>query len=90
MNWYKRQLKISKHEKINLSEDDLQVVKEFFEEGYTYKDIADLFGVSSSTIRRINKEYGWRESKEWGSMEDVRKNILEKGRQMVDMYLLPP
>lgn len=94
MNWYKRaQYKIAFPKIVNWSEDDLQVIKSLIEEGYSYNKIADLVGVSSTSIAQLNKKHRWRERierGEQGSMEDIRKNILEKGRQMVDMYLLPP
>ena len=54
MNWYKKAKR-----KIEFSDNDLQVIKELLEEGYSYNQISNLTNVSDKVIKRLNKEYKW-------------------------------
>jgi len=81
MNWYKRQLKIAYSANRGWTEEELNSIKNLYENGYTSIQIAPLFGVNPATINKMNNKYKWR---------DFKAEKAERDKLILDAYLLPP
>lgn len=68
MNWYNRHIKLAMPRAIEWTNEEMEKIKQLLEEGKSFDYIADLFGVSSRTIRNINKNNG------------LVKSFLSKGK----------
>ncbi len=81
MNWYNRHIKIAMPKKREWTEDELQVIKELIEEGYSYDKISQLFGVNRNSIRYLSLKYKWREPRKSFSpekIEEIKQLVLSK------------
>ena len=47
----------------DFSDENLKIIKELLDEGNSFKEVGELFGVSRPTIQRLNDKYKWREKK---------------------------
>lgn len=85
MNWYNKQLKIAMPAPSGVNrgwdEEELQVIKELVEEGYSFPQIASLFDVHRSAIQNLNKKYKWKNFEEESNKKD---------QFIASLYLLPP
>lgn len=81
MNWYNRQLKISQRKGRVWTNEELEKIKNMFEQGFSQTQIASFFGVSAQPIKNLNKKYKWKNFKADRSKYDSF---------LADLYLLPP